>query len=376
MLKRTYLISFIFSIALALSAYVSSSFVSDHLGESAVGVLYTASALLALLLLETLPPLICQIGNRYTTILLLGANLIGLSALILGTNPVVLGIAFTVFQTSITLIAFCLDIFVEHFSKDAAVGSVRGTYLSLSNLAWVFAPIAAGFFVSTLGYSTLFSVVLGCVGIATILTFIFYREYKDSICKRVPWRKTFLYIAEHRDIAHIIAINFILQFFFAWMVIYAPIYLNQTFSFTTIGWMFAIMLSAFVIFEYPIGRLADHISPKKLITLGMLILGTATLVFATTPLTTALTIAGILFATRVGAAMVEVLSETYFFKRVSSAETEIISLFRAARPLAFAIAPITGTMVISQTSHQTLFMLLGIGILVSLVLVIKLHDEK
>ena len=48
----------------------------------------------------------------------------------------------------------------------------------------------------------------------------------------------------------------------------------------------------------------------------------------------------ILFATRVGAATIEVMSESYFFKVINEKNADEISFFRNTFPLSYVIAPL------------------------------------
>ena len=104
---------------------------------------------------------------------------------------------------------------------------------------------------------------------------------------------------------------------------------------------------------------------KKILFGGLLLMAVATLVFAYTTTSVSWVFALILFATRTGAAAVEVASETYFFKNVSAGDVKLISLFRSARPLTFLIAPLIASVILSfDESYPLLFAILA-GIIFS-----------
>jgi MFS family permease len=377
-LSRIYLSSFIFTIPLALTAYIGSTFLAFHVEENLIGFIYTIGALVTLTLLEVLPFIVAKYGNRNTTVGLLIVNTLMLLILARSSAPETITAAFILYQVTTTLIWYCLDIFIEHFSKNKEVGTIRGAYLSLTNFAWMITPLLGGYLIGRSGFGLLFTIAFICTTTATIVLGILFSEYRD-----VPYRTRSSFAAikslsQRLDLFRVIAFNFILQFFYAWMVIYTPLYLYENFglSFKTVGAIFTVMLSAFVIVQYPLGRFSDRIGEKKLLGFGLLILGGATLLFAFTKSSTPLILGLILFLTRIGAATVEVMSETYFFKNVTDADVEIISLFRVVRPLAYVVAPLLGTLILINSTYETLFIILGCGILASLTLLTKLHEKR
>jgi MFS family permease len=154
------------------------------------------------------------------------------------------------------------------------------------------------------------------------------------------------------------------------MVVYTPMYLHEVhgIGFPTIGVMFTIMLVAFVIFQYPIGRLIDLVHhEREFLQAGVVIMAVTTFLFGySLTESNILILALILFGTRVGASIIEVVSEGYFFRSVSDSDAEIISLFRSTTPLAYLIAPLIATIVLAFTTYNMLFMILGGIILLAL----------
>ena len=88
------------------------------------------------------------------------------------------------------------------------------------------------------------------------------------------------------------------------------------------------MLLPFVILDFPLGKLSDKIGEKKMLMAGFLIMTSSVLAI---PLMTEPLLwlwAVILFMTRVGAATIESLSESYFFKVIKkrNAPTKLVFL--------------------------------------------------
>jgi MFS family permease len=377
-LKRIYGASFIFSLSLALTAYVNSSFLAEHLGSEIVGVVYAIAAFITIIGLEVIPRLIKRAGNRNIILSLIVTNLIALAFLRLGLGAYQVAISFIVFNATNTLIWYCLDIFIEHFSADGKVGAIRGAYLSLTNFAWLFAPVLAGLIVSMLGFSSLYTIVMICIVAVGIILRFSLKSYQDRKYRALSTLGALSALWNRPDLFRITAINFTLQFFYAWMVVYSPLYLHEVHGipFETIGIMFTIMLVAFVIFQYPIGRLIDIIHhEREFLQIGVLIMAVATFFFGyLLTESNVLVLALILFATRVGASIIEVVSEGYFFRSITDADAEIISLFRTSTPLAYLIAPLIATILLMFTTYNMLFMILGVAILLALFALDKLSN--
>ena len=163
------------------------------------------------------------------------------------------------------------------------------------------------------------------------------------------------------------------------MVIYSPIYVTVIIglSWPEIGVVFTIMLIPFVIFELPLGKIADKwLGEKEILTGGLLllVLSTAFIPFiavASVPLW-----ATILFLTRSGAASVEIMKETYLFKNVNPDNAGIIGLARNNSPLAYLVAPIVATAWLAVFPFKFLFLLLAAIMLIGFFNINKLVDTK
>jgi hypothetical protein len=86
--------------------------------------------------------------------------------------------------------------------------------------------------------------------------------------------------------------------------------------------------------------------------------------------------AAILFMTRVGAATVEVMADTYFFKKVDATRAHIISFSRMARPFAYIISPVIATILFFAFDMKGLFIFLGFLMLYGLRYTLALKDTN
>jgi MFS family permease len=375
-IRNIYTTTFFFALQVALASYINSTFLSGIVSEKIVAYVFAGSAILTLIALSEMPTLLRAFGNRR---LLLGLLIVNFTALFMVTHGnqagQVGGILF--YLISNNLIVFTFDIFVEHFSKNKNTGVMRGLYLTVINCAWIFAPLLAGMLLTTGGYHLLYSISMAFIFIVFYLTLTKLTNYHDAPYKRFSFLQTLINIGKNPDLRNITVINFVLQFFYATMVIYTPLYMHNYlgFSWTTIGFIFTIMLLPFVFIQYPLGRYADKVGERSFLLVGLVILGASTFLLAFIE-PNIWTWAIVLFMTRVGAAVTEVMTEVYFFKKVNDAESNYISIFRDMSPLAYIIAPLAGICILSFGTFSTLYIILGIIVLSSLYYAFSLRDTS
>lgn len=370
-INRMYILSFLFSFHIALSAYVNSTFLSEIISPKYVGILYTVSSLTTLLLLSKSANILKYFGNRKLTLWLLLVNMLSLAGMISSSNPYIVGTSFVLFVSTNTQIFFCIDIFIEHFSKDTNVGKTRGLYLTITNLAWMLSPLLASFLISREGgYKIIYIVAFIATMIMTIGLLLSVKTFKDKVYIKTPFLETYKYLKKNTHMLAITIINFILQFFYAWMVIYTPIYLNQYIglSWGQIGIIFTIMLAPFVIFDLPIGILIDkyHVKKRTLLFLGFIVISISTLAIAFMTTKSILVWGFILFMTRVGACIIETTGEIYFFTHIKEEEAYLLSVFRDMTPVAYIIAPVISTLIFIFLPFNYLFIILSIILLIGL----------
>jgi MFS family permease len=367
-INRMYILSFLFTLHIALSAYVNSTFLSGIIDEKYVGILYTLASISTLLLLSKSANVLKYFGNRRLTLLLLLINMISLVGMITSKNPYIIGASFVAFVSTNTQILFCIDIFIEHFGNKKTVGKNRGLYLTIINLAWMASPMVAAFLITKEGgYKTIYILAFLTTIIMTIGLLLSVKTFKDRTYQKTPFLETYRYLKTNHHMLAITVINFILQFFYTWMVVYTPIYLYQHMGlgWNKIGIIFTIMLAPFVIFSLPIGVLVDkyHVKKRTLLYVGFVIIILSTLLIPTITTKSVLIWGAILFATRVGASIIETTSEIYFFTHIKEEEAYLLGVFRDMTPVAYIVAPLLSTIIFVFLPFKSLFIILSIILL-------------
>lgn len=377
-----YGVSFLFTLHIALSAYVNSTFLTQIIREEYVGILYTVSYIIALLFLSKSSIVLKHFGNKKLIMWLLLINMASLVGMITSNDPYIIGASFIAFTATNSLIFLCLDIFIEHFTNKETIGKTRGIYLTIINIAWMASPLITSFLMTKEGgYKTIYLLALITTIVMTIGLVFSVKTFKDSVYKKIPFLEAYKFLKTNHHMMAITIINFLLQFFYAWMVVYTPIYLlkHVGLAWEQVGIIFTIMLAPFVLFSMPTGILIDkyHIRKRTLLYIGILIMSisTFTIAFLTTK---NIYIWGlILFVTRTGATLIETTSEIYFFTHTGEEDAYLLGIFRDMGPVAYIIAPILATLVFIYLPFEYLFVVLSIILLMGLYYIPKLkhnHD--
>ncbi len=377
--KIVYLAGFLFSIHLALTSYVNSSFLQSYVSENYVGLVYVLASIVTIIGLLEMPRLLRRTGNRYATLIFSLICLVSLLALSVLNQKIPVILAFIAYFASGNFIIATLDIFVEEFSKDKNIGKLRGLFLVVANSAWVVAQMVSGTIIDKSSYKGIYVFAAVFMALVAGIFIMFLKDFKDPVYKKVPVLKTLSFFRQDKNISRIYFINFILKFFFAWMVIYTPIFLHEHIGFTwdKIGLIFTIMLLPFVILEFPLGKLSDKIGEKKMLLSGFLITAFFALMIPFIKGADLILWAIILFGTRVGAAIIEVMSESYFFKVVNSERADAISFFRNTYPLSYIIAPLLAVPILFLIpSFEYLFFILGAVMFCGFLITLRLKDVK
>lgn len=370
-ITRMYVLSFLFSIHIALSAYVNSTFLLNIISEKYVGILYTISSAITLILLTKSVNLLKYFGNRRFILVSLLVNMISLVGMITSKNAYVIGASFVALMATNTLVYLSIDIFIEHFGNPESIGKTRGTYLMIVNLAWMLCPLATSFLITKEGGYVSIYILSFIATIVMAIGLVFsVRKFEDKSYTKTPFIQTYKYLKENHHMLAITMINFILQFFFALMVVYTPIYLYEHigFGWGQIGIIFTVMLAPFVIFGLPIGILIDkyHVRKRTLLYIGILIMSISTLSISYVTTLNVAIWAFILFMTRTGATIVEATGEIYFFTHTKEEDAYLLSVYRDMNPVAYIVAPLVGTLIFIFLPFKFLFTILAIIVLAGL----------
>ncbi len=367
----------------ALVIYVNSSFLAQFFTEHTISLLYVVSALISILSFLSISRILKNIGNVRLTIGLSLLELVTLFTLPFASSPILIALLFVIHQTIVPIILFSLDIFMESLIGDCEreTGGRRGLFLTIMSLTIALSALLSGYLLGdTEPHFELVYITSAVLLIPFILLIVrSFRTFEDKPYATHALHRGILKFWHARDIRNVFFSHFILQLFFAWMVIYTPIYLNTKmgFDWEQIGQILFIGLMAYVFLEYAVGVIADRwLGEKEMMILGFFIIAIATSWFAfLTPSDMGLWIIA-MFMTRVGASLIESTTESYFFKHTNGNDTALISFFRITRPLSIVVGALLGSLTLYFLEMELLFIVLALLMIPGLFFTIALRDTK
>lgn len=353
-----------------LIIYILGPYLATFMRPESTGLVISFGAVLTLCVFPFVPRLAAKFGPQTLAISLAALEAIFLTWLAIEPAPIAAILFAALACATSPLIAYQLDLLLETtVTNEGATGRIRTVFLTAGNMALIIAPLVVGFLLDggdvygrvflTAAFSLIPFIVLMVLAPLP-------RSHAPAFTKvRDAWSRIFA----DRDLRAIVCSMIMLQFMYQLSQLYIPIYLHNVLGIPwhELGWVFAVVLTPFVLVEYPAGLLADtRLGDRRLLLIGFGILG---LGFAATQLvhagTSVLILVLILLATRLGAALVEAMTEGHFFRRVSDRDANTVSVFRMMRPGAALVAPIVGSLLLSVGSYG-MFFLIGGGIILVL----------
>lgn len=358
--------------------YVHSTFLKNFFSEEMVSLIFLLVAIVNASLFLLAPKLLNRFGNRKLLFIFTLISALSAFALPFVASGLEAALAFIIYECFIFMIYYSLDIIVEEKSENQHTGEIRGIYYTIINSGIAAGPLLMAFFVESEDLRKLY--LNGAYLLLIPLVFSIWMLFlKNGHLPRpahsplnLPWKAWW----QKRNVRAGTLSRLALETFYGVMVIYTPIYLHQRLGFEwgELGVIFAVMLLPFVFLEYPAGELADRKwGEKEMMSVGFFLMGMALLsmpflgkVFAAWML--------VLFVSRVGAALVEIMTETYFFKKISASDTGMLAIFRLTRPLGILFGAAIGAGTLAIFSMEKIFIVLAFAIFFGMKETLSLKD--
>ena len=377
-----YVLAVVFNFHTLLTAYSNSTYLEQFITPEAVGVLYSIGALGSMILFLLLPHILRRTGNVVAATLFMVGSVVTLWLLGSASSVAVVVVAFILFLSLNPLLYLCIDIFSETLidENEGETGKRRGLTLSLMSTAALLAPLTLAFIIgSEEALHRLYFVAAGIGLLFLVLIIAAFRHFYDPPYSAIKITHLLRQSWHDADIRIVLTAHFILQLFFTWVIIYVPLFMATTvgLSWTEIGSILSVGLLAYVLFEYPIGIVADkYIGEKEMMAVGFLLLALST---AAISFMSGFGVIGwmvLMFMSRVGASLVEVTTESYFFKKVNGRDADLMSLFRVTRPSANLCGAILGTVSLYFLPFELIFIVLALCMTVGIFITLRLHDTR
>lgn len=371
--------NFLRAIGVYLPYFVYSTFLSHFVPESAVGLIFSGASILAGFVMLQTP----HMFRRWRTHrVLIGAAcaaalaLIGLSFKLSALFVIPL---FIIAWISGWIVALALDVVLEKIvgQHEDNTGSTRAIFLTASNIAVAIASLILATALTNGDYWRIFIMAAGAFFACAYIAFRFFSGITHVEHTNIKLREALGSIFKNRSLTAVMGANFLLQLLFIWSGIYIPLYLHNHahLPWSTIGTILAFSMLPFILLQVPVGFLADKkFGEKEFIIAGFVLSGFAFIALSFAHGASLITLALLVISTQVGAALLEIATETYFFKKVGAEDSELISVFRVLRQGGAILGPVIGSIVLFYASFEYVFAVFGLILFLGIPLSLRIKD--
>ncbi len=375
-----YFLGLLLAISNAIPAYTQSNFLGQFIGIKMISVVFIIANIFGVISISLFPRFIEKLGNYFVTKIILVVYVTSLLGLAVSSSSVMALISIILFSISSNLVWINMDVFIESLSNNNLTGKIRTTYFTFMNAGWILSPVFATYLIGKGDYTLSFLVA----ALLIVPFFLIFLHQGKDLKEKIIYQKESLLLTIHRmwhnkNLRSIFFIALLLQLFYASAIIYIPLYLFQNLgmSWKVLGPIFSIMLIPFLLIEIPAGIVADkYWGEKELLFTGFIILILALFSFYYIKEPIAWLWLIVLFFSRVGAALVESMKETYFFKIIDVENVGDINIFRTTGPLAYVLSSALAIIVLIFLPLNYLFLLLAIIMLSGLGFTLAIKDTK
>lgn len=363
--------NFFSSIHFFLVLYVIAPYLATFLPDEQTGLVIAAGAVGTLIAFPFMPRITEYLGAKRGALVIASALAVALFVLSQQPSFWIAALCLAFICAASPFIQFFQDLLLEGTNASVdETGRVRTAFNTAGNVALILAPLCIGFLLDGGDQYWRVFLVAG-ISLAPFITLFLFEKLPEQVSFNHPkLLETCKCMFVDLDLRAAALGNLVLQFFYHLAPLYIPLYLHGTIGipWSELGWMFTVMLLPFVLLEYPAGYIADRwIGDKEMLIGGFVLIGLSfgSLAFVTSSTPMALLLLA-LVSSRVGASIVEAMIEGHFFRRVSSADSNTVTLYRMSRPIAALIAPLSASILLFFTGSYLVFFLTAGAMLIVL----------
>lgn len=352
----------LFTLHITPATYINANFLNQFFDFKYVGFVYILASIATIFTVLGLRDKLRRFGNYKVFTSALIFEIIVLTMLILSQSALVAVVSIIGLFVSYAVAFICLDIFLEKHTPNDNTGKIRGYYLTAINTSLILGPFIASILLANNNFKNVYVFMIFLIFPIIFLAQELFKKFEDDPYDQIKIVSGFKKLRKNQDIYSAIMSSFILQFFYAWMIIYMPIYLTQEigFSLSEMGLIVAIALVPFVLLQTTAGRLADEkYGQKEMLIIGFIVLSFFTAMISFIDTNNISIWIAVLFMTRVGASMIEIMTETHIFKRIDGGDINTISIFRILSPAALIMGSLVGSFFLQIISFNMIFLILS-----------------
>ena len=266
---------------------------------------------------------------------------------------------FTLYTFLLTIVWFNVDLYVKHYSDATNLSGNEGKAGVFGNLGWLIGPMLGGLVAARYGLPSVF-IFSALFTLVALILFVEARPHDRELAppKHDRFRHALKEYFSNSELRRLYVIYFGLSFIYsAWAFI--PVSLTQLgASISTVGLVFGLSALPWVLFEYPIGKLADRrLGERRFIIAGLAIVTIMLFVLGATR--SLWSFVAVLFIGITGTSLIERTHQSYFLKLVDESEVEKISIWRTATGLGYIAAPLLAALILSASSLGFYYTVVG-----------------
>lgn len=381
LLLVTYMMTFLFGLHYAIPVYATSSYLHMYFNSSMVSAIYMIGSIVALIASINIARSIKKFHTYGFTFGVALAEIVVITIFGHTQNMYLLPLLFIIHFVLQVLLYISLNIFIENFTLHAKVGSVRGLFLAVFNLAVLVSPFIGGVILKHYSFATLYTVAACMLIPYLFFLYTYLKHMREPAYHQIDLFGAARQAFKNKNLRAAIIGELVVSSFYATMVIYSPLYLtNIGIPLTT--YMMVILpfsLIPLVVLPYELGYLADKkFGEKEMLIIGLLILTVTTFLFVVISTNALWVWILLLIVSRIGASFVETMSFTYYFKKVGAEDPSLTVLFINMQGLGMLIIGTVGVIVAPFLGErpQLMFIILGCAILWSISYVLPMKDTR
>lgn len=357
--------------------YVTSDYIQESAGEGAVGIFYVIAYLAVFVLLLYFHKIVRSFGKIRVFLMIQFLKILILSALSIVPAQfpgavLILGYMVFSYMTWVEM-----DSILETFSIDRMSGRIRGVYLFFSNLGYFSGPFIATRLLGDFGFFSVFIFTMILSMMLFVFTLIKFRNIKEEIREFPAPRKLFKKVFANKDVFNIYLVSIALEIFFALAVVYLPLHLlSLGLDWSQVGVVIAFSMIPFLVLQYPAGLLADKkLGEKELLFIATVLTGISAMMIYFIDSSSVVFWSLIMLLIRIGPAIMEILRDSYFYKKIDGTDLDMIDFFRTAGPVGIISGTLIATFSLLFFPMKMIFLLSGLLIMLGMFPIIKLHDN-
>ncbi len=362
-----------------LVVLVTSSFLVPYVGEASVGYVFVGSSIVVALMLYAAPALFRSFGTRNVLGVLAFLEIGTLLALTLASNTIAIVLLITAQSVLAYAIFIGIDLLIEAVTaSEAGTGNARGLFLTANNAAVLLASLSLSVLVGMDEYYRVFVaatiVMLPFLALSSLaMPTISHPGHREST------RTLESQFATNPSLRRITLAHLLLQIFFAWLSIYTPILLHfsEGFPWSEVGIILALAMIPYLVLELPLGVIADRwLGEKEILITGFCIIVISLVSFSLLHGAGFVLWSAFMIFSRIGAAMVESMTEVHFFRHVDQNDSDIITTFRVLRPAGTIIGALAASLALLVVPLSTAFALFAVVMILGVPLSLSITDSK